>query len=65
MYELLKKAGVPQDVIGKACEIVEELAINAERECPQCLERFAKDQEKLEESGDLDLYDDSFEENSR
>lgn len=46
MYELLESAGVDQETIDKACEIVESLVARANEECPQCLQRMAEAEEK-------------------
>lgn len=44
LYVLLEDAGVDQEIIDKATRIVDDLAAELDRECPQC----AKAQEGLE-----------------
>ena len=46
MFELLDAAGVSQDVIVKACAIVDELAGELEAECPSCLQRMADEERR-------------------
>lgn len=54
MQELLEAENVSQETIDKACQIVEELALAAERECPVCLDRWAKEQQESVEQFDME-----------
>lgn len=48
LYALLEEADVSEEIIEKACKIVEDLAIELDRECPQCLKAQAAQEEQLE-----------------
>ncbi len=40
-WGILEEAGVDESVIEKVIAIIDELAIEADRECDQCLKRWA------------------------
>ena len=44
-WEMMEAAGVDESVIDKVCSLIDELAIKAEQECPQCLAAYAKQEE--------------------
>lgn len=50
LYALLEQAGVPQDIIDKACELIysaaDELEADRNRDCPACLAREAEEWKK-------------------
>ena len=48
LYDLLEAAGCTQEVIDKACHMVEEIAASAERECPYCAKRQDEEAMKAE-----------------
>jgi len=41
-WSLLEAAGVEESVIEQVCKIIDDLAIEAARECPYCVEAQAK-----------------------
>ena len=45
-WEIMESAGVDESVIEKVCGIIGELAIAADRECPQCLKAWAMAEQK-------------------
>ena len=52
LYILLEDAGVEQEIIDQACKIVDDLAMELDRECPVCIKAQAQAEleAKLEES---------------
>lgn len=48
----MESAGVDEAVIEKVCNIIDELAIESQRECPQCMAAWAKEEQKVMESFD-------------
>lgn len=59
--EIMEAAGVDEAVIERVCGIISELAIAADRECPQCLKAWAMAEQKaieqLESMKRLDAAD--------
>ena len=45
-WAILEEACVDEAVIEKVIKIIDDLAIEADRECPQCLEAWAKQEQE-------------------
>ena len=61
VWAMLEDAGVSENVIADVCQIIEQLAIEADakKECDKCLERYA--QEEIKAQQDLEKYWDKLE----
>lgn len=52
VWEILERAEVDEEIIEQVNSIVIDLVVRADKECPQCLERWAQEEQRQWEECD-------------